>query len=123
VRGEVYDTLFPGARELRETFEYFEECFYFGPDREPRIAAAKALCPEGFIGFADWARINWTSTKRRGVTAMSKRGIRRIRPDAHRPDARGSQHGGYRIDTVATGKLRSSNTHENECKQNGGKKE
>jgi len=63
VPAEVYDTLFPGARELRETFDYFEQFFYFGPDREPRIAAAKALCPEGFIGFADWARINWTSTK------------------------------------------------------------
>jgi hypothetical protein len=24
-------------------------------------AAAKALCPDGFISFADWARSNWTS--------------------------------------------------------------
>ena len=63
VPADVYDTFFPGAPELRETFQYFEQCFYFGPEREPRIAAAKALCPTGFIGFSDWARLHWPPTK------------------------------------------------------------
>jgi uncharacterized protein YbjT (DUF2867 family) len=55
---DVYDTFFPGAPEMRETFQYFEQCFYFGPEREPRIAAANALYPAGFIGFSDWAKVN-----------------------------------------------------------------
>ena len=58
VPADVYDTFFPGAPEIRETFQYFEQCTYFGPEREARIAAANALCPGGFIGFADWARKN-----------------------------------------------------------------
>jgi hypothetical protein len=32
-------------------------------DREPRIAAANALCPEELTGFADRARINLTTAK------------------------------------------------------------
>ena len=54
----AYDTFFPGAPEVRETYQYFEQCFYFGPERESRIAAANAVYPAGFIGFADWARLN-----------------------------------------------------------------
>jgi hypothetical protein len=57
VRPEDYDG-FPGAQEIRETFQYFEACTYFGPDREKNIAAANALVPGGFIRFADWARLN-----------------------------------------------------------------
>jgi len=55
---DVYDTFFPGAPELRETFQYFELCTYFGPERESRIAAANAVYPQGFIGFSDWAQRN-----------------------------------------------------------------
>jgi len=63
VPADAYDTFFPGAPEVRETFQYFEQCFYFGPEREPRIAAANALCPDGFIGFSDWAKLNLAPTK------------------------------------------------------------
>lgn len=56
VPGEAYDTFFPGAREVREMFEYFSEHTYFGPERETRIAAARALVPGGFTGFAEWAK-------------------------------------------------------------------
>lgn len=66
VAADVYDTFFPGAAELRETFQYFEQCFYFGPERESRIAAAKALCSDGFIGFSDWARLHLAPTKGEG---------------------------------------------------------
>jgi hypothetical protein len=48
---------FPGAQEVRETFEYFEECTYFGPDREKNIAAANALVTGGYTRFAHWARL------------------------------------------------------------------
>lgn len=58
----VYDTFFPGAPEMREMFQYFEECSYFGPEREARIAAANALCPSGFTGFSEWARANLAPT-------------------------------------------------------------
>jgi len=57
VRPEDYDG-FGGAQEVRETFQYFEACTYFGPDREKHIGAARALVPGGFTEFADWARIN-----------------------------------------------------------------
>jgi len=59
---DVYDTFFPGAPEMRETFQYFEQCFYFGPEREPRIGAANALYPAGFIGFSEWAKVNLAPT-------------------------------------------------------------
>jgi uncharacterized protein YbjT (DUF2867 family) len=66
VPADVYDTFFPGAPEMRETFQYFEQCFYFGPEREPRIAAANALCPPGFIGFSEWAKVNLAPTWAKG---------------------------------------------------------
>ncbi|HUQ83374.1 MAG TPA: NmrA/HSCARG family protein [Gemmatimonadaceae bacterium] len=55
VPGDAYDTFFPGASEVREMFQYFEQCTYFGPESESRIAAANALYPAGYIGFSDWA--------------------------------------------------------------------
>ncbi len=69
VPADAYDTFFPGAAEMRETFQYFEQCFYFGPERESRIAAANAVYPAGFIGFADWARLNLAPAKGDLVTA------------------------------------------------------
>ena len=62
VSADAYDAFFPGAAELRETFQYFEQCTYFGPESESRIAAAKALSPAGLIGFADWAKRNLAPT-------------------------------------------------------------
>jgi uncharacterized protein YbjT (DUF2867 family) len=59
---EVYDTFYPGAHEMREMFQYFEECSYFGPEREPRILAANALYPTGFTGFSEWAKLNLAPT-------------------------------------------------------------
>jgi uncharacterized protein YbjT (DUF2867 family) len=53
---DAYDKLFPFAPELREMYQYYEEFTYFGPEHERRIAAANALVPEGFTGFADWAK-------------------------------------------------------------------
>lgn len=64
VSADAYDTFFPGAPEVRETFQYFELCTYFGPERESRIAAAKARYPKGFIGFSDWAKRNLAPAKR-----------------------------------------------------------
>ena len=47
VPAEAYDRSFPGAPEVWETFQYFEEQTYFGPQREAHIAAANALVPGG----------------------------------------------------------------------------
>ena len=55
---EVYDGFYPGAHEMREMFQYFAAHTYFGPKHEAHIAAANALVPGGFTGFADWARTN-----------------------------------------------------------------
>ena len=55
---EVYDGFYPGAHEMREMFQYFAAHTYFGPDHEAHIAAANALVPGGFTGFAEWARVH-----------------------------------------------------------------
>jgi uncharacterized protein YbjT (DUF2867 family) len=55
---ETYDGFFPGAKELREMFQYFEAHTYFGPNAESAIAAANALVPGGFTSFSEWARKN-----------------------------------------------------------------
>lgn len=55
---DVYDGFYPGAREMREMFQYFADLTYFGPDHEKAIAAANALVPGGFTSFADWAKKN-----------------------------------------------------------------
>ena len=60
VAPEVYDGFFPGAKELREMFQYFEAHTYFGPDAQTAIDAAKALVPGGFTAFPEWARRNVT---------------------------------------------------------------
>jgi uncharacterized protein YbjT (DUF2867 family) len=58
VPAETYDASFPGARDVREMFQYFERYTYFGPQAETHIAAAKALVPGGFTSFADWAAVH-----------------------------------------------------------------
>src|SRR6266853_651400 len=55
---EAYDSFYPGAHEIREMYQYYEQHTYFGPEHERRIAAARALVPGGFTGFADWAKVN-----------------------------------------------------------------
>ena len=59
VSDDVFDALpFPGAREIREMMNYFEEYTYFGPDADSKLALARSLCPEGFTPFAEWALEN-----------------------------------------------------------------
>jgi uncharacterized protein YbjT (DUF2867 family) len=55
---EAYDAFFPGAQEMREMYQYFEQFTYFGCEHEKRTAAANALVPGGFTGFADWAKVH-----------------------------------------------------------------
>ena len=55
---EAYDGFFPGAKELREMFQYFEAHTYFGPNAQSAIAATNALVPGGFSDFSEWARKN-----------------------------------------------------------------
>ncbi|HEX8881331.1 MAG TPA: NmrA family NAD(P)-binding protein [Candidatus Acidoferrum sp.] len=59
---EVYDNFFPGAREMREMYQYFEQYTYFGPEHEKRVAATRSLVPGGFTGFADWAKVHMKPT-------------------------------------------------------------
>ena len=59
VPNEVFDAFpFPGAAELREMMNYFEEYTYFGPDADSKLALARELYPEGFTPFAQWAKKN-----------------------------------------------------------------
>jgi len=59
---EDYDNFFPGAQELREGYQFYEQYTYFGPEHEKRTAAANALVPGGFTGFADWAKVHMKPT-------------------------------------------------------------
>ena len=59
VPNDAFDAFpFPGAAELREMMNYFEDYTYFGPDAESRIELARDLYSEGFTTFADWASRN-----------------------------------------------------------------
>lgn len=58
---EAYDNLFPGALELREMYQFYEQYTYFGPEHEKHIAATRALVPGGFTSFADWAKVHMKS--------------------------------------------------------------
>jgi uncharacterized protein YbjT (DUF2867 family) len=58
VAPEVFDGFFPGAKELREMYEYFEAHTYFGPSAQTAIVAARALVRSGFTDFSEWARKN-----------------------------------------------------------------
>ncbi len=59
VPNEVFDAFpFPGAAELREMMNYFEDYTYFGPEADHMIALARTLYPEGFTPFAEWASRN-----------------------------------------------------------------
>ena len=64
---EAYDNFFPGAHEIREMYQYYEQHTYFGPESEKRIAAARALVPGGFTGFADWAKVHMKPGALRGL--------------------------------------------------------
>jgi len=59
---EAYDNFYPGAHELREMYQYYEQYTYFGPESEKHIAAARTLVPGGFTGFADWATVHMKPT-------------------------------------------------------------
>ena len=62
VSNEVYDALpFPGAQELREMMNFFEDYTYFGPDADNMLGMTRKLCPEGFTSFATWASTNMKS--------------------------------------------------------------
>lgn len=56
VPNEAYDGFYPGAKEMREMMNYWEEFTYFGPEAEAKIALAHRAVPGGFTKFADWAR-------------------------------------------------------------------
>lgn len=58
VPDEAFDGFFPGARELREMFNYFEAHTYFGPDADTKIALARAVATETPTSLAAWAETN-----------------------------------------------------------------
>jgi uncharacterized protein YbjT (DUF2867 family) len=59
VPGEMFDTFFPQAPELRKMMNYFEAHTYFGPDADEKIALAREVATAAPTSFADWARVNF----------------------------------------------------------------
>ncbi|WP_175950877.1 NmrA/HSCARG family protein [Burkholderia sp. BCC0405] len=58
VPGNVYDTFYPGADEVREMMSYFEEFSYFGPEADAKRARADALVEGKLTNFAEWVKVN-----------------------------------------------------------------
>ncbi len=58
VPDDAFDEFFPGARELREMFNYFEAHTYFGPNAEEKIALARTVATEPPTSLAAWAKNN-----------------------------------------------------------------
>lgn len=56
VPGEVFSTLFEGAKELTEMFGYFEKYTYMGPDSQTRIDRAKQTAQVDFLSFDEWIK-------------------------------------------------------------------
>ena len=55
---ELFHTFFEGAKEVAETFRYFEKHIYMGPNSEPRIKLAKEIATEDFISLREWLEQN-----------------------------------------------------------------
>jgi uncharacterized protein YbjT (DUF2867 family) len=56
---EVFATLFPGAREVAETFSYFQAHTYLGSDSSDQIALANKIAGRQASKFSTWARANF----------------------------------------------------------------
>ncbi|MFT5682276.1 MAG: hypothetical protein ACI8RZ_003194 [Myxococcota bacterium] len=55
---EVYDGFYPGARELRETMQWFEGYTYYGPEADRKLANTRSIYAETITGFSEWAARN-----------------------------------------------------------------
>jgi uncharacterized protein YbjT (DUF2867 family) len=56
---EVFASLFPGAREVGETFSYFQAHTYLGSNSHEEIALANKIAGEQASKFSAWARVNF----------------------------------------------------------------
>lgn len=58
---ETFDGLFPGAKNVRKSFNYFEAYTYFGPNAEQKITLAKSIATEPLTPLDEWVRKNMPS--------------------------------------------------------------
>ena len=58
VPAELFLTFFKGAKEVAETFRYFERYNYMGPNSEPQIELAKEIATSEFISLREWLKQN-----------------------------------------------------------------
>lgn len=56
---EIFASLFPEAREVGETFSYFQAQTYLGADSNDEIALANKIAGRQPTKFATWARVNF----------------------------------------------------------------
>lgn len=59
---EDFSTLFSGASEIAEMFDYFEAHTYLGSDSRDEIALARKIAGKRPTDFATWARANFRPT-------------------------------------------------------------
>ena len=60
---DVFDGLFPGAPQIRETYQWFEQYGYLGPDGDRMLAQTRQVYPEALTSFGDWAAANMPAAK------------------------------------------------------------
>jgi uncharacterized protein YbjT (DUF2867 family) len=56
---EVFASLFPGAAEIAEMFDYFQTHTYLGSDSRDQIALANKIAGRQRSKFSAWARVNF----------------------------------------------------------------
>lgn len=54
----VFDGLFPGAKNVRESQQYMECYTYFGPDADQKIALAESVATEPLVSLEYWLKAN-----------------------------------------------------------------
>jgi uncharacterized protein YbjT (DUF2867 family) len=60
---EVFATVFPGAAEIAEMFDYFQTHTYLGSDSRDQIALANKIAGRQPTEFSAWARVNFPAPK------------------------------------------------------------
>jgi len=63
VSKEVFAGFFPGAAEIAEMFNYFQEHPYLGSDSRDQVALANKIAGRQPTKFSAWARVNFPAPK------------------------------------------------------------
>jgi uncharacterized protein YbjT (DUF2867 family) len=58
VPAELFAGSFPGAAEMAQMMQYWQQYTYLGPEAAAKVALAEEVSTTGVTSFADWARVH-----------------------------------------------------------------